>query len=110
ESTDLADVAGLAAGAGRAGVTREFKRKNTPMLGGFADVGFGGMSASAVIPRSAAYLASRTLLSRLLAVTVVILLLVALGGRFWAGQITKPLERLAVATRTIGQGRFDIKV
>jgi signal transduction histidine kinase len=110
EHADSADVALRLAGTGRAGVTHEFMRGATPMLGGFADVGFAGLTASAIIPRSAAYLASRTLLSRLLIVTIVILLLVALGGRLWAGRITKPLERLSAATRTIGQGRFDIHV
>ena len=110
EHADSADVAGLSTGTGRAGVTHEFMRGATPMLGGFADVGFAGLTASAVIPRSAAYLASRTLLSRLMIVTIVILLLVAVGGRLWAGRITQPLERLSAATRTIGQGHFNIHV
>jgi signal transduction histidine kinase len=80
------------------------------MIGGFAPVNFGGLVTAAQIPSSAAYLASRDLLNRLLAVALILLLVSALAGLFWSRRITRPVERLSGATRTIAQGRFDIKV
>lgn len=101
----------VAAGKGsQAGLTVEFDRGGTTMLGGFADVGFGGMRAAAVMPKSAAYLASRTLLGRLMGMTLLILLVVAVVGRLWSARITRPLETLSKATRTIAQGTFDVHV
>jgi signal transduction histidine kinase len=93
-----------------ASISLEYKDSGTPMIGGFAPVNFGGLVTAAQIPSSAAYLASRDLLNRLLAVALILLLVSALAGLFWSRRITRPVERLSGATRTIAQGRFDIKV
>jgi signal transduction histidine kinase len=94
----------------RAGMAIEYSDKGTPMIGAFAGVEVGGVTAAAQIPQAAARLASRTLLGRLLLIALGLLVLMAIVGRFWARRIVRPVERLSDATRKIGQGRFDIQV
>jgi signal transduction histidine kinase len=96
--------------ANRAGLTLEAVRAGVEVLGGFAGVDPGGLTVAAYLPRSAAYLASRELLTRLLMLACALLLVMAVVGRLLARHITRPLERLSRATRTIAKGRFDIRV
>jgi signal transduction histidine kinase len=93
-----------------AAVTREFSDDGTEMIGGFASPGLGGVTAGVRIPKSAAFLASREILNRL--TTVALLLLVAAAGIGLVGsaRITRPIERLAAATRKVGKGEFGIAV
>jgi two-component system, NtrC family, sensor kinase len=93
-----------------AAMTLEYERDGRPTIGGFARVEFGGLLALAEIPQSAAYLASRDLLSRLLVAALVLLVASALAGLFWSRRITRPMEHLSDATREIARGRFGIKV
>jgi len=88
----------------------EFEEGGVAMIGGFAPVGYGRLIAAARIPRSAAYLASRHLLNRLLWVGLGLLLLAALSAQIWSRRITRPVERLSRASREIGRGKFDIQV
>jgi signal transduction histidine kinase len=62
------------------------------------------------IPKSAAYLTSRELLSDLLALSLVLLAGAALLSLFWSRRLTRPIEKLSEATRMVGQGRFEIEV
>ena len=94
-------------GAGR---TVEYERDGTEYVGGFSDVGVGGVTAGARIPRSAAFVASQDLLSRLGQVALLLLICAALLGIVWAHRFTRPLERLSAATGEIAKGRFDIAV
>ena len=96
--------------SGQAGMAIEYNDQGTPMIGAFAAVDFGGVTAAAHVPKTAAYLASRDLLERVLLIALGLLVLMALVGRFWARRIVRPVERLSEASRTIGQGRFDIRV
>jgi signal transduction histidine kinase len=93
-----------------AAVTTPYERDGTEMLGGVAGVGIGGMTASAGLPAAAAYLASRSLLGRLVAISLTLLVIVALSSVVWARRITRPVEHLSAAARQVGQGRFDTKV
>ena len=88
----------------------EYEQDGVGMIGGFADVGFGGLLAGAQIPQAAAYLASRELLNRLLVAALALLICAAVIGLFWSHRITRPIERLSQATREIGQGQFNISV
>jgi two-component system NtrC family sensor kinase len=103
---------GLAAASAKqnAGITMEYDIDGTEMIGGFASVNFAGVNASAQIPKAAAYLASRSLLTRLLIVALVLLVTTALVGVLWARRLTRPIERLSSAAREIGKGHFDAKV
>ena len=94
----------------QAGMALEFSDQGTPMIGAFAPVNFGGITAAAQVPLAAAHLASRELLGRMLGIGLALLVLMALVGRFWARRIVRPVERLADASRSIGKGRFDIQV
>jgi signal transduction histidine kinase len=94
----------------RAGMAMEYSDQGTPMIGAFAGVGLGGVTAAAQIPEAAARLASRTLLERMAAIALGLLVLAGIVGRIWARRIVRPVERLSDASREIGQGRFDIKV
>jgi len=96
--------------SGQAGMAIEYNDQGTPMIGAFAGIDFGGVTAAAQVPKTAAYLASRDLLERVLLIALGLLVLMALVGRFWARRIVRPVERLSEASRSIGQGRFDIQV
>ena len=95
---------------GGAGLTVEYAKNGTDVIAGFADVRFGGIIAGARIPKTAAYLASRDLLMRLRNVALALLAAGAILGLVWARLITRPLDRLALATREIAAGRFDVYV
>jgi signal transduction histidine kinase len=99
----------LDAGHG-AGMSLEVERGGTRLIGGYAPVGFAGLMAGAEIPKSAAYLATRDLLGRLLIAALGLLLAAALVAQFWSRRITRPVERLSNATREIARGRFDVQV
>ncbi len=93
-----------------AGITLEYVEGGTEMIGGFASVGVGGLVAAAQIPKSAAYVASRALLNRLLIAALGLLLAAALAGVFWSRRFTRPVEQLSRATREVARGRFNIQV
>jgi signal transduction histidine kinase len=94
----------------RAGMAIEYSDQGTPTIGAFASVDFGGVTAASQVPEAAARLASRDLLVRLLLMALGLLVLVAFVGRIWARRIVRPVERLSEASRTIGQGEFDVQV
>ncbi len=92
------------------GATMEYQDQGRGMVGGFAKVACGGLTAGVQIPKSAAYLTSRKLLGDLLALSLLLLGAAALLSLFWSHQITRPIEQLSEATRMVGQGRFEIEV
>jgi two-component system NtrC family sensor kinase len=93
----------------QAGMTIEHVHEGREMLAGIAPADF-GVTVVAQLPQGAAYLASRQLLARLVMVALVLLVVAAVLGRLWARRITRPVERLSEATRTIAKGTFDINV
>ena len=93
-----------------AGITLEYVQGGAEMIGGFADVDFGGLIAAAQIPKSAVYIASRDLLNRLLFAALGLLVAAALVGLFFSRRFTRPVEQLSRATRDIARGKFDIHV
>jgi signal transduction histidine kinase len=93
-----------------AGVTREYDRDGTAMIGGSASLDFAGAAAGAEIPRSAAHLASKRLMRRLILIAGLLLMGAVVVGIFSAHRITRPVERLSQATRLIGKGDFDVHV
>ncbi|MCP3999212.1 MAG: HAMP domain-containing protein [bacterium] len=94
----------------KAGMTSEFTREGTEMIGGFAPVDFGTVTVAAQAPKAAAYLASRAVLKRLIWVSLGLLVIVGIAGRIWAKRITHPVETLSRATRVLAKGDFDIAV
>ncbi len=90
--------------------TMEYSRGNTEMIGGFASVQFGGLLAGAQIPKAAAYVASRSILTSLGYVSLVLLLVSTLLSMIWSRRVTQPVIRLHEATREVGKGKFDIRV
>jgi two-component system, NtrC family, sensor kinase len=107
-----APLAGVQSEVGKlsASMTREYDLGGIPMVGGFSPVEVGGIVVGAQIPKSAAYLASRDLLRSVVVVAFALLALATLVGLLWARTITRSLEKLSRATRTIGTGQFDVKV
>ena len=91
-------------------IVQSYRIEGTEMVGGFARVGIGDLRAAAQIPKSAAFFASRQLLSTLILVAFVLLLVAALASLFWSAQLTRSLARLAQATRVIAGGKFDVHV
>jgi len=92
------------------GSTHEFLDGQELMVGGLARVEVGGLIAAVQIPKTAAYLTARDLLDNLIQVALVLLLVSALVSLFGSRLITRPLDKLLLATRRIAQGRFDIRV
>lgn len=93
-----------------AGGALEYEAKGVPMIGGFSPVERGGVLAGAQIPRSAAYLASRSLIQSLSLVALGLLLSAAVLGVGLSRRVTRNLERLSDTAKEIGQGRFDVHV
>jgi signal transduction histidine kinase len=92
------------------GMTVEYKNRGKDMVGGFSRCSLGGLVVGVEIPKSAAYLTSRELLSDLLLLSLALLGGAALLSQFWSRHFTSPLEKLSEATRMVGQGRFEIEV
>ncbi|OGU05849.1 MAG: two-component sensor histidine kinase [Geobacteraceae bacterium GWC2_58_44] len=92
------------------GMTMEYQDHGRGMVGGFSRINCGGVTVGVEIPKSAAYLTSRELLSDLLALSLSLLAAAALLSLFWSRRLTRPIEELSEATRMVGQGRFEIEV
>jgi signal transduction histidine kinase len=92
------------------GTTIEYEQNGVNMIGGFADVGFGGLTAGVQIPEKVAYLTARALLNNLIGVAFALLLVSAILSFFGSRVLTKPIEKLSEASRSIAKGQFDIKV
>uniref|UniRef100_C6E551 histidine kinase n=1 Tax=Geobacter sp. (strain M21) TaxID=443144 RepID=C6E551_GEOSM len=92
------------------GMTMEYKNLGKEMVAGFSRCSLGGLVVGVEIPKSAAYLTSRELLSDLLLLSLALLGGAALLSQFWSRHFTSPLEKLSEATRMVGQGRFEIEV
>jgi len=90
--------------------TLEYVREKKEMIGGFASVEFGGLLAGAQIPKAAAYIASRNLLTTMTYVSLGLLLASTLLSLFWSRRVTEPIMRLHGATKEVGKGKFDIQV
>jgi signal transduction histidine kinase len=90
--------------------TLEYVQGDKGMIGGFASVEFGGLLAGAQIPKSAAYIASRSLMSSLTRVSLGLLLASAFLSLFFSRRVTEPIMRLYGATKEVGKGKFDIQV
>ncbi len=93
-----------------AAVTTRYEGEGSDMVGGVTAVGIGGLTVSAGLPAAVAYLASRSLLTRLVGVSLLVLVIVALAAEFWARRITRPVDLLSAAAREVGKGRFETKV
>ena len=93
-----------------AGTTLEYNYRQEKYVGGFSQLGFGGLLAAVQIPSAAAYLTAQDLFSDLLTVSLALLGGAALIGLIWAYQLTSPIKRLAKATEVVGQGQFDVEV
>jgi signal transduction histidine kinase len=94
----------------QAGMTVEYERDGNEILGGYAHCDPGDVVAVVEIPRAAAYLASRDVLSRLVLSALVLLLLGTVTSLIGSHRITRPIEELAAATREVAKGIFDIRV
>lgn len=90
--------------------TLEYVREKKEMIGGFASVEFGGLLAGAQIPKAAAFIASRNLLTTLTYVSLGLLLASTFLSLFWSRHLTKPIMRLYSATKEVGKGKFDVQI
>ena len=92
------------------GITREFLTNGMLMVGGLANVEFSGLIAGVQLPKTAAYLTSRELLSNLIKVSLALLIGSTVLSLFFARYLTRPLERLSKATNAVGKGNFDVQL
>jgi signal transduction histidine kinase len=104
-------VSSAGSGAGRtSAVTKRAEVGGQAVIIGMASTRIGGVTATATIPAATAFLASRSLLQRLMLVSLGLLAVAAFGAAMWARRITGPVERLSAATGEIAKGQFDTKV
>ena len=80
------------------------------MVGGVVPAGVGDVFAGVQIPESAAFLASRELMKNLGLVSLVLLFAATVVSIALARRLTRPIERLSLATRQVGRGQFDAQV
>lgn len=80
------------------------------MIGGFGRVEFGELLVAVQIPKSSAYLTTRSLLNNLIYSSLIMLAVAALLSFIWSKKITRPVELLSKASKVVGQGKFDIQV
>jgi signal transduction histidine kinase len=92
------------------GTTLEYAQGDIQMIGGLARVGSSGLISGVEIPKSAAYLAARELLTYLIIVSLVLLIVSAILSMFGSRLITRPLERLYQATKVVAKGKFNIRL
>lgn len=92
------------------GTTVEYSHNGIDVVGAFAPVQLGGLKAGVQIPKSAAYLTARELLSDLIITAFVLLSISAVLGLFWSRRLTRPIEELSKAAVIIGKGDFNVSV
>jgi signal transduction histidine kinase len=95
---------------GSIGIVREYRLPQGEVIAGIAPVGVAGLLAIAQVPKRAAYLTTRALLTNLFYLSLGLLVFSALLSIAWSRVITRPLEQLTLATRELGQGHFDVSV
>ena len=92
------------------GTTLEFTQGRASMIGGLAGIDFSRLLSGVQIPTTTAYLTSKQLLNSLILVALALLVISAGLSLIWSHRLTRPLERLSDATKTVGKGQFDIQV
>ncbi len=92
------------------GATLEFNSNGKEMVGGVARIDISDLFAGVQIPKAAAYITARELLNNLMIVSLALLIISAILSLFGSRLITRPLERLAKATKAVAKGQFDIQV
>lgn len=107
---DWIPPSGVTQSAQSAVTTMEYAYGEKEMIGGFAQAEFGGVLAGAQIPRTAAFIASRTLLNNLVYVSLGLLLGAALLTLFLSRRVTRPIIQLHDAAKKVGEGKFDVQV
>ncbi len=92
------------------GTALEYAHSGLEMIGGFSRLEFSGILVGVQIPKKAAFLTARELLNTLIIVSLVLLVISAVTGLFWARRITRPIESLSDATKEIGKGQYNVDV
>ncbi len=80
------------------------------VVAGYARSQYSSLIAGVQVPKSAAYLTARELLDNMVWVALGLLVLSALLGVVWAQRITRPMEVLSAAARSVGQGGFKLRL
>ena len=92
------------------GASMAYKRGGIEYVGGFASLKGLGLIAGAQIPMTAAYLTARELLYTLAGVALALLIISAILGLMWSRRMTRPLEKLSLATQVVAEGNYDIQL
>jgi two-component system NtrC family sensor kinase len=92
------------------GSTHEVVINDEPVVGGLAGIESSDLLAGVQIPKAAAYLTARELLNSLILVALILLIIAAVLSLFGSRLLTRPLERLSNATKTVAKGHFDVRL
>ncbi|NNG47184.1 MAG: HAMP domain-containing protein [Deltaproteobacteria bacterium] len=90
--------------------TLEYSLGGEEKIGGFGRVEFGELLVGVEIPKTAAYLTARDLLTNLIYSSILMVMVAAFLSFIWADRITHPVELLSKASRVVAQGKFDVHV
>ncbi len=89
---------------------REYEQAGREFIGGFAPTQIGRLLAISQVPKSAAYLTARELVTNMLILSLILLAFSALLSLLWSRLITRPLEHLSNATQELGKGQFNVNI
>ena len=89
---------------------RDYRISGIDYIGGIAPVRTGNLIAVSQVPKSAAYLTARELVTNMLLLSLILLVISALLSLIWSRLITRPLESLSHATRELGKGHFNVNI
>lgn len=92
------------------GTTIESTRNGVVNLVGFGRSELGGLIIGTQIPKSAAYLTARALLSNLIGMAFIMLGVSAVLGMVVSRIVTRSIKHLTAATQIIGKGNFEVDV
>ncbi len=92
------------------GTTLEFSQDDVAMIGGLAGIDFSKLLSGVQIPTNKAYLTSKQLLNSLVLVALALLIVSAALSLIWSHRLTRPLENLSEATKSVGKGQFDVQI
>jgi len=108
-ASDLPLVAAFLQGTTLAG-SMEYLDQKTPYLGAYARSESWGLGAVVQAQKGVAYLTAREMVRTIIAVSLGVMVVSGVISLFWARRLTRPLQLLSKAARSVAAGDFNIQL